>query len=355
MAGIDFPESPLQFGIFDHIEAREDMPSAEVYEHRMQIVEAADRAGFFGWHIAEHQGTPLSIDSSPSLMLASAIQRTQNLRMGALTFCLPWYNPLRFYNEICMLDHLSRGRIELGVGRGISLIESGFFGVGSIDESRERYREALDIFMTASRSDILNYKGKYNSYQDLDLCLHPYQAPYPPLWFPSSDKNSIEFTASHGYHTVVNTTSAEAKGLYEQYREVWVKHRNDPDRHNEHVIAPKLGKHHHVVVGDSQQEAETKGHEAHAVWSDHIGYLGRKHHAVRQTPPASAPREASARVIAGTPPAVTQELREIVETSKCNYLILVFSFGNLPPDYSLRSLELFARDVMPALSGAASG
>jgi alkanesulfonate monooxygenase SsuD/methylene tetrahydromethanopterin reductase-like flavin-dependent oxidoreductase (luciferase family) len=210
--------------------------------------------------------------------------------------------------------------------------------------------------MTASRSNVLNYEGKYHSYTDLDLCLHPYQAPYPPLWFPSSDKNSIYFTASHGYNTVVNTTSAEAKGLYEQYREIWVKHRDDPGRHNAHVAAPKLGKHHHIVVGDSEAEAHRLGEQAHEVWSGHIGYLGRKHRPAGQPPPQPGPqREASARVIAGTPASVTQELRDIVEASQCNYLILVFSFGDLRPEYALRSLELFARDVMPALVGVEVG
>ena len=130
-----FPESPLEFGIFDWIEWS-DAPPGEIFEHKLQIAEAADKAGFYAWHIAEHQGTPLSIDGSPALVLSAAIQRTKRLRLGALTFCLPWYNPFRFYNEICMLDHMSGGRLELGVGRGVSPIESSFYGMKSIDESR---------------------------------------------------------------------------------------------------------------------------------------------------------------------------------------------------------------------------
>src|SRR5687767_2120799 len=132
----------LQFGIFDWIEASRRTP-AQVYEHKLELAAAADRAGLHAYLIAEHQGTPLSIDGSPSVLLSAMFQRTKRLRAGALTFCLPWYDPYRFYNEVCMLDQMSGGRVELGVGRGVSPIESKIFGLQNIDESRRKYRETL--------------------------------------------------------------------------------------------------------------------------------------------------------------------------------------------------------------------
>ena len=124
----------LQFGIFDWVEASQRTPG-EVFAHKLDLAEAADRAGLHAYLIAEHQGTPLSINASPSVLLSAMFQRTRRLRAGALTFCLPWYNPYRFYNEVCMLDQLSGGRLELGVGRGVSPIESMIFGLKSIDEA----------------------------------------------------------------------------------------------------------------------------------------------------------------------------------------------------------------------------
>ena len=343
-----FPESPLEFGVFDWIEWS-GAPAGEIFEHKLQIAEAADQAGFHAWHIAEHQGTPLSIDGSPSIVLAAAVQRTRRLRLGALTFCLPWYNPLRFYNEICMLDHMSGGRIELGVGRGVSPIESSYFGMKSIDESRERYRETLDIFFSACSNRTLNHEGKFFSYRDLDLYLKPQQRPYPPLWFPSSDRNSIEFTARHGYHTVLNTSAAEAGKLYAQYREVWARHRNDPDRHNAHVRAPKLGKSQHVFVAGSDAEARRTGEAAYQVWSDHLTHLTRKHGKPDLLNVSPASPAAVTRLVAGSPATVTRELSGIVRESGINYLLLVFSFGDLAPERALRSMELFVAEVMPAL------
>ena len=352
MSGEAFPESQLEFGIFDWIEWS-DRPAGEIFEHKLAIAEAADRAGFYAWHIAEHQGTPLSIDGSPSLVLSAAIQRTNKLRLGALTFCLPWYNPFRFYNEICMLDQMSGGRLELGVGRGVSPIESSYFGMKSIDESRERYRETLDIFFAACGGKVLNHEGKHFSYKELELYIHPKQKPYPPLWFPSSDRNSIEFTAKHGYNTVLNTTAEEAGMLYAQYREVWSRHRGDPGRHNAHVAAPKLGKSQHVFVAGSDAEAKSIGEAAYRVWSEHLTHLTRKHGKpdllnVSPTSPAAVTR-----LVAGSPGTVTRELAQIVREASINYLMLVFSFGDLAPERAMRSMDLFVREVMPALRLAA--
>jgi len=349
VADAAFPETALEFGIFDWIEWR-DAPPAEIFEHKLRIAEKADAAGFHGWHIAEHQGTPLSIDGSPALVLSAAIQRTKRLRLGALTWCLPWYNPLRWYNEICMLDHMSGGRVELGVGRGVSPIESSYFGMKSVDESRERYRETLDIFFKACASGKLEHEGKYFSYKDLELFIHPKQRPWPPLWFPSSDRNSIDFTARHGYHTVLNTSNAEAGALYAQYRETWVAHRDDPGRHNAHVAAPKLGKSQHVFVAETEKEAAEVGFAAYKVWASHLTHLTRRHGKSNLLNVDPTSPDAPLRYVGGTPKSVTEQLAEVVRASGINYLLLVFSFGDLAPERALHSMDLFVREVMPALS-----
>ncbi len=111
----------LRYGIFDWLEYQNG-PISETFENRLRMLEYADEAGFYAYHIAEHQGTPLSLDTSPAVFLSAASQRTSRLRLSALVFCLPWYDPLRLYNEICMLDQLSQGRLDVGIGRGVSPI-----------------------------------------------------------------------------------------------------------------------------------------------------------------------------------------------------------------------------------------
>jgi alkanesulfonate monooxygenase SsuD/methylene tetrahydromethanopterin reductase-like flavin-dependent oxidoreductase (luciferase family) len=339
----------LQFGIFDWIEASQRAP-AEVYEHKLALVAAADQAGFHGYLIAEHQGTPLSINNSPSVMLAAMFQRTRRLRAGALTFCLPWHNPYRFYNEVCMLDQMSRGRLELGVGRGVSPIESQIFGLQNIEHSREKYRETLDIFFTACTSDVLNFQGKHYSYRDAELHNKPVQRPYPPLWFPSSNRDSIEFTARHGYNTALLAKLADCKPFFDRYREIWERHKNDPGRHNAHVAAPCLAKTQHLVIAESDAEAEKLGLEAYWKWASHIHHLTRKlgRPDVHKTEPYA--EDSAQRLITGSPKTVLEKVHEMLRITGANYLLCIFSFGDLAPQHATRSLELFAREVMPALN-----
>ncbi len=334
----------LRFGIFDWIEAS-GRPPAEVYQHKLELAAAADRAGFHAFLVAEHQGTPLSIDGSPSVLLSAIFQRTKTLRAGALTFCLPWYHPYRFYSEVCMLDQMSRGRLELGVGRGVSPIESKIFNLNSVEESREKYRQVLDAFFSAASSETMSVNGV-----DAEVHVKPYQRPYPPLWFPSSNKEGIDFTARHGYHTAFIGKHVDCKPLFERYREVWEKHRNDPGRHNAHVAQPFLARTQHLVIADTDAEAEKIGLAAYKAWDSHIHHLTRKigRPDVHKTTPFDA--DSAQRLIAGSPKSALEQLQEMLKATAANYLLCVFSFGDLAPEHALRSLELFSRHVNPSLA-----
>jgi len=333
----------VQCGIFDWVEAS-GRPPAEIYEHKLELAVSAERAGFHGFFIAEHHGTPLSIDGSPTALLSALFQRTRRLRAGALTFCLPWYHPYRFYSEVCMLDQLSHGRLELGVGRGVSPIESRIFGLNSIDESRERYRATLEAFFQACRGDTMKLPGA-----EAELHVKPHQRPYPPLWFPSSNRESIEFTARHGYHTAFIGKHSDCKPLFERYRELWEKHRNDAGRHNAHVAAPFLARTQHLVIADTDAEAEKLGLKAYESWASHIHHLTRKlgRPDVHKTTPYD--EDSAQRLIAGSPRTALQKLQEMLRLTGANYLLCIFSFGNLAAEDAMRSLELFGSEVKPAL------
>jgi len=107
----------LEFGIFDHLD-RNDLPLRDYYEQRLKVIEAFDRSGFYAYHVAEHHFTPLGMAPSPSVFLSAIAQRTTRLRFGTFVYALPVHHPLRVLEEICMLDHLSGGRLEIGFGRG---------------------------------------------------------------------------------------------------------------------------------------------------------------------------------------------------------------------------------------------
>ena len=96
----------MRFGIFDHLDDS-GLPLSQHFEARLKLIEAYDRAGFYGYHLAEHHNTPLGYAPSPSVFLAAVAQRTEQLRFGPMVYLLPLYHPLRLIEEICMLDQMS--------------------------------------------------------------------------------------------------------------------------------------------------------------------------------------------------------------------------------------------------------
>ena len=352
MTNDGFPAIPLEFGVFDWIEWNK-APLAEVFEQKLNLITHAEEAGFSCYHVAEHAGTPLSLNASPSLLLATAAQRTSRIRLSPLTYCLPWHNPYRLYNEICMLDQLSRGRLEVGVSRGVSPIEARIYGVQSVEESRAMSQEALDVLLTAFSNPILNYEGRHYTYNNVELWNRPYQEPYPPLWFPSSNADTVPFIAKHGFHTSHNfAPNAAAAPHFQRYREEWLAHRDDPDRMNGHVPAPKLSNSRHVYVAPTDRQAMEEVREPFLTWREHITYLNR-----RGTADGAAGGDELAKrleegtLIVGSPDTVTAKVQEMLEGSGINYFLGVFAYGNMAPAKAMRSMDLFAQEVMPAVRG----
>ena len=133
--------------------------SSDFYEDRLKLIEAYDRAGIYGYHCAEHHSTPLGMAPSPSVYLAAIGQRTRRLRFGPLVYTLALYHPLRLAEEICMLDQMSRGRFLLGIGKGISPIEVGYYGV-DYKNADKMFAESLAIIMQALTKKTRGFRGR---------------------------------------------------------------------------------------------------------------------------------------------------------------------------------------------------
>src|ERR1700738_5552430 len=149
----------MQFGIFDQND-RGPSPLAEQYENRLKLIEFYDQAGFRAYHMSEHHATPLNLTPSHSVFLAAAAQSTRRLRLGALVYILPAHHPLRLAEEICMLDHLSQGRLEVGIGRGASPHELEYFGTDP-EAAPAIYVEAYNVIKQALTEREVSFKGKY--------------------------------------------------------------------------------------------------------------------------------------------------------------------------------------------------
>jgi alkanesulfonate monooxygenase SsuD/methylene tetrahydromethanopterin reductase-like flavin-dependent oxidoreductase (luciferase family) len=326
----------------------------QLYAERLQLLEAADAAGFFGYHLAEHHATPLGMAPSPALFLTAAAQRTRRIRLGPLVYLLPLYNPLRLIAEVCMLDHLSGGRLELGIGRGVSPYELAYFGVDPTG-TRPIFDEALAVLVAGLTHERLTFEGKHYQYHDVPMELHPMQQPYPPLWYPTHVPESVMYAARHGYHFVTMGAAAHARENVDLYWQTWEAHRQEPGRLNGHVVAPKVGIGRLVVVADTDAEALAATHAAHEHWYRSITKLWHDHddHSIDGLF-AWEPSLQGETILFGTPARVREQMARLLEVSGCNYVICAFAWGTLSHAQALRSLRLFAEEVMPAFAGSAT-
>src|SRR5947207_14250849 len=228
----------VSFGVFDWID-RGTGPVNRLYEDRLRLLEAADDAGFFCYHLAEHHATPLGMAPSPALFLTAATQRTRRIRLGPLVYLLPLYDPLRLIEEVSMLDQLSGGRLELGIGRGVSPYELRNFGVDPAD-SRAIFDEALSVLLAGLTQPRLNFEGAHYSYKNVPIELHPLQQPYPPLWYPTHTPTSVEFAGRNGFNFVGLGPAAAVREHTDAYWQAYNAPRHAPGRLNGHVATPRM-------------------------------------------------------------------------------------------------------------------
>ena len=343
----------LDFGLFDWIEWDKSAPN-DIFENRLKMLEYADHSGFHTYHLAEHHLTPLSVSPSPAVFLAAAAQRTSKLRLGPLVFLLPFYNPIRLYHENCMLDNLSNGRLDLGVGRGVSPREAEKFDV-DLDISWEVFNEQMDMFTNGFTTGLLNYKGKHYNYEDLELWIRPYQKPYPPLWYASNNIETVPWMAQHGFNTChVFADNAATKEHFDLYKRVWTTERMS-DGLNSHVAVPKLGLVRHLYMAPTDEQALAEAKPAFEAWFHNINYLWDiagydSLNFIRDFDDLES-REI---VIAGSPSTVTERVQRAIDETGINYFCPIFAWGDLTPDQVMRCMSLFVEKVMPNLRPGSS-
>ena len=147
----------MDYGIFDHLD-RNSLPLNEFYEASLKLIEAYERAGFYAYHVAEHHSTPIGMAPSPSVFLSAIAQRTKTLRFGPMVYALPLHHPLRLIEEICMVDQLSGGRLEIGFGRGSSPTENALYGQDPA-KAQAMYTEGRELILQGLTQKTLNFEG----------------------------------------------------------------------------------------------------------------------------------------------------------------------------------------------------
>ena len=330
----------MEFGVFDHLD-KNDRPLARYYAERLEVIAAYERAGFHAYHVAEHHLTDLGMAPSPSVFLAAVASRTTRLRFGPMIFAAPLYHPLRLLQEICMLDQLSGGRLDMGFGRGAAAAEIRFFDVDPA-QTEQLYEQTVAFILEGMRAGAVTVPEEGGKQRRMPLAIPPLQQPHPPLWYGVHSPQAGERAARRGMHVIGLDTVAELVPCFERYRAAWRETRGD-------APLPKMGIGRFVFVADSAAEALRVARRAYAKWHASFVYLsqlmGWKH---RHPRPAEFDAiAADGRAVAGTPEAVAQCVRSQMRATGANYFVGQFAFGDLTQEETLRSIALFSERVMP--------
>jgi alkanesulfonate monooxygenase SsuD/methylene tetrahydromethanopterin reductase-like flavin-dependent oxidoreductase (luciferase family) len=333
----------MQFGIFDQND-RGPYELGEQYENRLKLIEFYDTAGFRTYHMSEHHSTPLSQTPSPSVFLAAVAQRTKRLRLGPLVYVLPAHHPLRLAEEICMLDHLSSGRLEVGIGRGASPHELHYFGIDP-EQAPAMYVEAYNVIRQALTQRAVNFSGKYYHFEDVPMEIRPQQLPHPPFWYAVPVPDGAAWPAQNKINIVCAGPLAKIREITDRYRAEWAAAGNAPDQ------IPLLGINRFVIAADTDREAMELGRRAWPKFYASFMKLWKKHGT--QPRYARIPEDFDTVVqnggaLAGSPGTIAEQVRDMAGEAGASYFISQFSFGDLSQQEVLHSAGIFAHELLAA-------
>lgn len=336
---------------------------AQVFTETLDEIALADALGFDGvWLVEHHFMRGYSHSSTPELTLAAAAQRTRRLRLGHAIVVMPYNHPVRVAERAATLDILSGGRLELGVGRGFSPREYAIFGA-EMAKSRAYVQEGLDILRAAS-GPTLSHHGMVYRFDDLDILPKPLQLPHPPLWTAAVSPETFAWAAEQGIGVLAGPFKPWflIKQDLKAYRRAWQQQFGDapPAAGHNPRFAMTIG----CLCLDDAAEAKRLAE----------GFTWYYQRLLEQTRPVLAALQSSyeyyhklrflepllkhavtlpllekmGMVVTGSPADCRRKLARYRKAG-VDRLILAVGAGMVGTEVVQRSLQLLARDVLPAL------
>lgn len=351
------PPHHLRFGVFIAPFHEPGQDPTLAIERDLELIQHVDRLGFHEAWVGEHHSTGWETIASPELFLAVAAERTKHIRLGTGAVSLPYHHPLMVADRICLLDHLTRGRINFGVGPGGHLTDAVMLGL-DIDRLRPEMAERLDLILRLmTTSDPVTHVSEGYELRDAVLQLRPYQRPHPPLAVTSMESPAgMQVAGRLGCGVLSLTVAKGPKGPVDLSAH-WAIAEEEADRHGTVVDRADWRLSTPVHIAETRREAFDAAREGAAT------YLLDYAEAVTGRPsPVPGPRakiveqmvEAGSWIV-GTPDDLIAAIERLKERSGGFGTLLLWAHEWAPRAAVLRSYELIAREVMPRFTGALEG
>jgi alkanesulfonate monooxygenase SsuD/methylene tetrahydromethanopterin reductase-like flavin-dependent oxidoreductase (luciferase family) len=337
------------------------LSDTEVFRQSLDEIAHADEAGFDGvWLVEHHFYGEYSHSPSPEVMMGAISQRTRRMRIGHGVVLLPFRHPVMVAERVAMLDLLSEGRIDVGVGRGLSPLEYEVFG-GAIEESRARIDEGLEILRRCWADEPFSFDGRFWSFPQIDVVPKPLQKPHPPLWTAAVTPDTFPLAAERGLGVLA--------GPFKPLFMVAEDHDHFVTRCQELGVDPRqlgFGMTLGVVVLDDHRRARQiaeqnirwfyeqllrltapvleRGGESYRYYREELATLREL---TGGTPSLDA-LDAAGMVIAGSPDYAIERFQKLARTG-LDHVLCAVQAGGVPHADAMRTIELMGERVIPAL------
>ena len=314
------------------------VPLSSIYAMALDRIALMDSTGYDAVWLAEHHFSGFSVCPSVHMMGVMAAARTKRLRIGTGVSLAPFYNPLRLAEEVALLDVLSGGRVNWGVGRGFERGEFKAFGIPG-EESAARLHETVDIVLKAWTTAKLSYQGQFFAYDGVEVLPKPLQVPHPPVWLAASSRPAIENAAARGFSILMDPHSARADLIAKRH------HYGEKLQEAGHSDAGRdIPMARLIAIDETAEKARAVAQRA-AEWTV-ASYIGPAHGNIRQEPRTFGGKEPIAYylddvIVHGTPESVIDQIEALRGEAGMTYL--------LAAPLSRRSFELLTDKVLPRI------
>jgi luciferase family oxidoreductase group 1 len=347
----------MRFGMLHLFENPIGKSEHEIIHEQMDLMRAAEDLDFDSVWPAEHHFTEYGYCASPALSLAAIANETHRIRLGSGIVVLPLNHPLRVAEDYAFLDHMSDGRVDLGVGRGYQPLEFERYGVDQ-SSTRTRFDEALQVIRQAWTTGQVNFEGEHFRFHDVPVRPKPMQVPHPPIWMAALSPESFEIAGRYGLNLLSGSVFGLSPGNAQARRADY--HRGlAAGGHS--AEGKSVGYLSMVYVADSMEQARAEFRDPVLWYYETIAkYVAPRSGAVSGYEIYASFRDVASTadwdllvereaVICGDPDFVIEKLHEHQQTFGFTDLLCWTRLGGLEHGKVLRSMELMRDKVIPAL------
>ena len=341
----------LNFGTFLLMQSPSAQPSEDIYARAIEHAQTAEELGFRNIWFAEHHFSTYGYLGRPVQFATYIAAKTRRLRVGTAVIVVPLHHPLVVAEEIATLDLLAHGRVDIGLGRGYQYYEFERLGL-EMHSARARWDEAVDIILKALEGKPFTYEGDVYTIPETTIFPRPIQRPHPPIWITAQSPESVEATVKRGFNLLTGGFGVPVERMGE-FRKLF----DQKVAELQPACVPEVGVQRAVYV--TEDMADARDAAEHARWNMRVTLSLRNHYEQVDNGRAvavPAPSEPDTDdlldrfLVIGTPDRVIRQINRIKDSVGINHFNCSFWFGDLSQPRVTKSMELFAREVMPAFS-----